>query len=314
MSHPEDVTEEIRLNNSKRVPALIKFLAFAAAIALLLVAINATLRRIPATASLLELAQAGTITASLLVVLDGISLLAVFLVCRFIAGVERQSFSDYGLPLGQAFQKRFWQGFTWGLSLAFLDIAITYVLGGFSFGPLALSARDIVIYTLAWSIAFIVVALFEEFLFRGYALYSLGIGLGFWPASILLSALFAGLHLMNSGESTIGALDVMIYSLFACFALRRTGTLWFAVGLHAAWDFSLTFIYSVPGSGMHATGQLLRSSLRGPTWLTGGSAGPEGSAVGLAVLIVSFCFFPKLFQESRNNGDRRFPLPGISNK
>lgn len=150
-------------------------------------------------------------------------------------------------------------------------------------------------------------ALFEEFLFRGYALYALGIGLGFWPASILLSALFAGLHLMNSGESPIGALDVMIYSLFACFTLRRTGTLWFAVDLYAAWDFSLTFIYSVPGSGMHATGQLLGSSLRGPAWLTGGSAGPEGSAVGLAVLIVSFFVFPKLFPEPRYNVDETSP-------
>jgi membrane protease YdiL (CAAX protease family) len=172
------------------------------------------------------------------------------------------------------------------------------MLGGFSFGTLALSARDIVIYGLAWSMAFVMVGLFEEFLYRGYALYTLGIGLGFWPASILLSALFAGLHLMNAGESIIGALDVMIYSLFACLTLRRTGTLWFAVGLHAAWDFSLTFIYSVPGSGMQATGHLLRSSLQGPTWLTGGSAGPEGSAVGLAVLLVSFCLFPKLFPKT----------------
>lgn len=141
---------------------------------------------------------------------------------------------------------------------------------------------------------FILVGLFEEFLYRGYAQHTLGIAFGFWPAAILLSALFAALHLMNAGESIIGALDVFIYSLFACFTLQKTGNLWFAVGLHAAWDFSLTFLFSVPGSGMQGKGQLLASILHGPRWLTGGRAGPEGSAIGLAVLLISFPIFAKL--------------------
>jgi len=42
------------------------------------------------------------------------------------------------------------------------------------------------------------------------------------------------------------------------------------------------------------TGQLLASTLHGPTWLTGGTAGPEGSAIGLAVLAISFPIFSRL--------------------
>ncbi|WP_414633356.1 CPBP family intramembrane glutamic endopeptidase [Acidisarcina polymorpha] len=189
---------------------------------------------------------------------------------------------------------RFALGVIWGL-LALLDIGCTYLLGGYSFGSFALSPGKVLIFGAASALAFIMVSLFEEFLFRGYALHSLTIGVGFWPAAFLLSAIFGGLHLTNTGEGIVGALDVMLYGLFACFTLSRTGNLWFAVGLHSAWDFSLTFLYSVPGSGMHAKGQLLQATLHGPAWLTGGAAGPEGRVIGLAVLILSFPVFSALF-------------------
>jgi membrane protease YdiL (CAAX protease family) len=105
-------------------------------------------------------------------------------------------------------------------------------------------------------------------------------------------------HLSNSGEDWIGALSVVLFALFACFTLRRTGNLWFAIGLHAAGDFAETFIYSVPDSGMMATGHLLNSSLHGPRWLTGGPVGPEGSALDfictlLAVTIFAWLYPPK---------------------
>jgi uncharacterized protein len=81
------------------------------------------------------------------------------------------------------------------------------------------------------------------------------------------------------------------FALFACFTLRRTGNLWLAIGLHAAGDFAETFIYSVPDSGMMATGQLLNSSVHGPRWLTGGSVGPEGSALDFICTLLAFTIF-----------------------
>lgn len=288
---PQKGIEHRKQNHRERILAVCRFLAFAAAMALILVAINAVLRMIPSTARLLEEAQTGTLSAPLLVVLDGTGFLALLLLSGLVAMIQRESLSAYGLPPREAFQKRFWQGLAWGFSLAFLDIGVTHLLNGFSFGTLALSPKYIVGYGLSWGVGFVIVGLFEEYLYRGYALCALKTGLGFWPASLVLSVLFGGLHLMNPGETVIGALDVIIYSLFACFTLRRTGSLWFAVGLHSGWDFSLTFVYSVPASGVRAAGHLLQSSLHGPTWLTGGSAGPEGSAIGLVVLAAAVCVF-----------------------
>lgn len=80
---------------------------------------------------------------------------------------------------------------------------------------------------------------------------------------------------------------------------------------------SLTFrrrcYYSVPGSGMQAKGQLLSSKLHVPAWLTGGTASPEGSAIGLAVLAISFPILAKLFTASdRHNTTNSECAPTLS--
>jgi hypothetical protein len=73
--------------------------------------------------------------------------------------------------------------------------------------------------------------------------------------------------------------------------------LWFAVGLHASWDYSESFIYSVPDSGIVVPGHLLNSSFHGPRWLTGGTVGPEGSALVFVVLGAMFVVFDRLYRE-----------------
>ena len=79
--------------------------------------------------------------------------------------------------------------------------------------------------------------------------------------------------------------------LFFCFTVRRTGTLWFAIGLHASWDWAQSYVYGVADSGMMAQGHLLNPSFQGPAWLTGGSVGPEGSVLVFVVIGLLFAVF-----------------------
>jgi uncharacterized protein len=280
-----------------RLLAIARFLIFAVIMGLFLVGLQAALSRAPVARPLLKQVEAGTLTPAVVWIIDGIGCFALALFAILAAKLEKRPVGVYGLQFGDAFKKRFLQGALWGVILMSLDIGITWLLAGFSFGGIALPAEKIVEYGTVWAGAFLLAGLFEEYLYRGYALYTLSLGVGFWPAAILLATLFGGLHLMNAGEGVFGALNVMIYALFASFTLRRTGSLWFAVGLHAAWDFSQTFLYSVPVSGLQAKGVLLHSTMHGKAWLTGGSVGPEGSAVGVGVLIGSFLLFAKVFPE-----------------
>jgi uncharacterized protein len=142
---------------------------------------------------------------------------------------------------------------------------------------------------------FLCVGLFEEFLFRGYAQFTLATGIGFWLAATALSAAFGAIHIRNSGEDLIGALSVFMIGMFFCLTLRRTGNLWFAVGLHAAFDWGETFLFSVPNSGLVAPGHLLNSSVHGPVWLTGGTVGPEGSVMAFVVVGIASAVFVSVY-------------------
>jgi len=55
-----------------------------------------------------------------------------------------------------------------------------------------------------WGLAFLLSGLAEEFLFRGYAQFTLTTGMGFWPSAFLLSGLFGLVHASNGGENRFG--------------------------------------------------------------------------------------------------------------
>ncbi|MGC1969086.1 MAG: hypothetical protein WA673_21675, partial [Candidatus Acidiferrales bacterium] len=61
---------------------------------------------------------------------------------------------------------------------------------------------------------------------------------------------------------------------------------WFAVGFHAAWDWAETFFYGTPDSGLVGVGHYLNTSVNGSKWITGGSAGPEGSVIAFFVILI----------------------------
>jgi membrane protease YdiL (CAAX protease family) len=94
----------------------------------------------------------------------------------------------------------------------------------------------------AWGLAFLLSGLAEEFLFRGYAQFTLTTGMGFWPSAFLLSGLFGLIHATNGGEALLGDLSVVSFGLLLCLFLRRTGNLWCAVGFHMGYDWGQTFL------------------------------------------------------------------------
>lgn len=230
-----------------------------------------------------------------LLIQESIGVIAAIAAAAIMGLLEGRAFGAYGLPGAGAFGARFWQGVVWGLVMITAIISLIRVLGGFSFGDLALRGADLFRYGVFWALAFLAVGFFEEFLFRGYTQFTLATGLEFWPAATTLSAAFGALHLANGGEDKIGALSVFAIGMFFCLTLRRTGNLWFAVGLHAAFDWGETFLFSVPNSGIVAPGHLLNSSFHGPMWLTGGTVGPEGSVMAFVVVGIAAIIFIRVY-------------------
>jgi len=245
------------------------------------------------------LGPSGQITARSLGSQEAFAVVGALLAALLLSRLERRPFGDYGMPLARAFGKNFRIGAVWGVGAMSAMIFLIHALGGYSLGEVDLSREALLRYAFEWAAVFLLVAVYEEFFFRGYLLFTLGTGMRFWPAAVLLSFLFGAVHLRNPGEGPIGALSVFVIGMFFCFTLRRTGTLWFAIGFHAAWDYCETFVYSVPDSGIVMPGHLLSSSFHGPAWLTGGTIGPEGSVFDFVILGILFVAFDRVYRGDR---------------
>lgn len=62
-----------------------------------------------------------------------------------------------------------------------------------------------------------------------------------------------------------------------------TGRLWLSIGFHVAWNYTQSAIFSGVVSGNEASQGLIRSTIKGPDFLTGGSFGVESSVLALLV-------------------------------
>jgi uncharacterized protein len=264
-------------------------------------AINFAMHHVPALVEWQKAQSPNVMTASNLIFGEGSTVVLLFLVVAIMALIEKRGFADYYLPPSEAFGKRFWQGVPYGFAMLSLLLVMITAVHGFSLEGFALTGAAAIKYGLLYGIGFILVGLFEEFSFRGYLQSTLGSGIGFWPAAIILSLLFGGGHIQNPAEDWFGAVMAGSFGILAAFALSRTGNIWFPIGMHAAWDWGETYFYGTPDSGFVAQGRLLNSSLQGNKWLAGGIVGPEGSVFALLVLLIGGIGIHFLFPKNRVN-------------
>jgi membrane protease YdiL (CAAX protease family) len=238
---------------------------------------------------------------------DGVNLLATFLVLALFARLERRRIGDYGLGWTGRGPARFAEGLVWGFVPVGATMAAIALLGGVSIGGWALAGGALARSAAIWAATMVVLGFFEETLFRGYPLVTLSRGMGPWPAAVLLSALFGGLHYFTKPmESVLDAVNVALIGLFVCFTFFRTGDLWLAAGFHAAFDFFALAFFGAPNTanqGEPVPGHLLATSFRGPAWLTGGPCGIEASVAMLGVMLLMFPVFGKI----RRGRAVRFP-------
>lgn len=268
------------------------FCLFSLALGLLVFLLSPRLRRPAPT---------GVITPGIQIISDCVAFLLILLATFIMSRIERRSLGTYGLPIkAQPVLSRFFTGYVfWGFVPLTICLSVMRLFHAFSFGGLALHGRDIIIFGAEWAIAFILVGFAEEFLLRGYSLYTLADGIGFWPAAIVMAVLFGIGHSGNTGETRIGLIATVVFALFASTTLRYTGNLWLAVGAHAGWNWGQSFFYGVSDSGMRAQGHLLAPTFHGPDWLTGGTVGPEGSVITLVLWALMAVVFILLYRKRR---------------
>ena len=206
-----------------------------------------------------------------------------------------------GLPwraLGLSLHARWLRDFLIGSLLGIFSLALATVIatagGGLSFTISGRGALLQVGQTLIFSaVLFMLAALAEEALFRGYPLQTLTRANLAWLAVLLTSVPFAAVHLRNPNVAAgFTFVNTALAGVWLAVAYLRTRSLWFPLGIHWAWNWALGSLFGLPVSGITdlAPHPLLHGTDLGPAWLTGGSYGIEGGLACTITLLVSSVF------------------------
>ncbi|KQW96479.1 hypothetical protein ASC94_06425 [Massilia sp. Root418] len=170
-------------------------------------------------------------------------------------------------------------GLAWGAALSLAVIGALAAAGAFQ-----------VVGSNNWTAIFkpmpelVLVAVFEELLFRAVLLRILQAALGTRWALAVSALVFALAHFPNDGVNALGLVITVAAGVMFGMAYLKTGRLWLAAGLHFAWNFITGTVFSLPVSGGAAKGWII-GRLSGPEWLSGGNYGLEASAVTLLAVI-----------------------------
>jgi membrane protease YdiL (CAAX protease family) len=231
-------------------------------------------------------------TAGLIIAFELVSLVATLAAMLVLGKVEGRSLATYGFPFAQAFGRRFWEGSLWGILSIGTVIASMTAVGAYRIQGWNVQGGEAVTSMLLWALALLLVGVYEELFFRGAPLFTLSRGLGFWPAALLLSLYFAGVHYFQKPmETWVDALSVGLIGLWFCGSVRRTGDIWLAIGWHFAYNFGSIAVLGGPNTGNQGkpvAGHLLDSSFHGSQWITGGPMGPEASLFIFPVIAAMF--------------------------
>lgn len=129
----------------------------------------------------------------------------------------------------------------------------------------------------------IVPAITEEMLFRGILFRWFEEFAGSWFALAFTSTVFGLAHIFNPNATAFSSFAIAIEAgVLLGGAYMLTRSLWFPMGLHAAWNFTQGEIFDVPVSGIDTHG-LVQAKLSGPVLLSGGAFGLEASVIALVI-------------------------------
>jgi membrane protease YdiL (CAAX protease family) len=198
------------------------------------------------------------------------------------------------------------KGTMFGALSLVLAAVLIFVGGGYQFS-FSSQGAGAVIKTLVFSgLFFILAASAEEVIFRGYPLQTMTRARLVILGLVLTSLVFAYIHKDNPNNppgvppfTYIGLdfinlpfINTALAGVWLAAGYLRTRSLWFPLGLHWSWNWTMGSVLGLPVSGIEALSfaPLFHAKVLGPAWLTGGAYGVEGGLACTLALLVSTIF------------------------
>jgi hypothetical protein len=292
------LSERIFLGADGRVRPIFRALVFAMA----MIVVNLAISR-----ETFALTQNSSFWAQLF--WSSVALTAGFLLLSwiFLRLADGKGFSALGLTLQRGWGRQLALGFAVGIALQILIAGVFLAsrsvhyskAGGYDLHLLYRIGANAALFAFA--------AALEELAFRGYGFQKLIEAMGAPAALLLTSLIFGAVHLGNPHATFFSTINTILAGIILGIPYIRTRSMWMQIGLHWAWNFTMATLVSLPVSGIDFQPHLFFARLTGPTWITGGSYGPEG---GAAVTLISLAAIAWLLR-TRQLSSSHAPQEGL---
>lgn len=210
---------------------------------------------------------------------------SILLVASFRKFIDRNSFSSLGLKFA-ASKKDALLGFLTGIILLLIATLIMVASKNLVWIAVDFNAIEL----LSCIVLMLLVAFYEELVFRGYILNNLLQSLNPQKSLLISALLFALAHFGNPGIGLIGFLNIFLAGVLLGINYVYTKNLWFAVMLHFSWNFFQGYVL-----GFQVSGILLKSVLsqqtNGAAFITGGPFGLEASVISTLLYLLAIGVF-----------------------
>ena len=194
--------------------------------------------------------------------------------------IDRKSILSMGFQL-QGKQKDIFYGLLVGFVLMLLGFVILSLTNNLEVISIQYSSKLV----FGGFFLFVVAALVEEIVFRGYVLNNFMHTFKNKYIALLFSALlFALIHGMNPNLTILAFINLFVAGVALGITYIYTKNLWFPIFLHVSWNFFQGPIFGFEVSGINFN-SVIAQKLVGSDLITGGDFGFEGSILITFLLI-----------------------------
>lgn len=171
-------------------------------------------------------------------------------------------------------------GIILGLLIMGLGYFLLFSINELFYSNYNYNIEEIILSTLV----FIIIAVVEEALFRGYVLRNLMYSFNKFIALVISSVIFSAMHGANPNMDWFSFLNLFLAGILLGMSYVYTKNLWFPIALHFSWNFFQSlFGFNVSGQYFYS---LIEFNIPEKNILNGGDFGFEGSVFSIIIQII----------------------------
>lgn len=213
--------------------------------------------------------------------------------------IQRRSLATMGVERRGA-MKRYACGFLLGALLCSATVLVLFLTRAATFE--GRSDNPQILFLVFVFFGYLIQGAAEELLIHGLFMTTLARHFR-WLPSVLFSALFFALmHAVNDGVTLLSLLNVFLFGVFLGLFVLRTGSVFGAAAIHAAWNYVEGQVFGCSVSGFPSYSSLFGVASDASRAVTnGGEFGPEGGLAATMILmlaLIAVLFLPS-FKKTR---------------